>query len=90
MDSSREIQTALAVCPSGFDCDRPRHPERSRTAKQCEASAEQDLGRSPLKMTRGEIGQVGATVGRLFCGRAMYAPTVIFYPVGNDVLDVPI
>ena len=57
MDFSREIQTALAVCPSGFDYDRPRHPEQSRTAKQCEVSAEQDLGRSPLKMTRGEIGR---------------------------------
>ena len=45
----------IAVRPSGFDCVRPCHPERSGAKSNCEAApskARWDLGRTPLKMTR--------------------------------------
>ena len=45
----------FAVRPSGFDCVRPCHPERSGAKSNCEAApskARWDLGRTPLKMTR--------------------------------------
>ena len=44
-----------AVCPSGFDCARPCHSERSvAKSNRSEAEARQrNLGRATLKMTRG-------------------------------------
>ena len=45
----------IAVRPSGFDCVRLCHPERSGAKSNCEAApskARWDLGRTPLKMTR--------------------------------------
>ena len=48
----------IAVRPSGFDCVRPCHPERSGAKSNCEAApskARWDLGRTPLKMTRRAI-----------------------------------
>ena len=61
MSSIKEVENLLrdpngiAVRPSGFDCVRPCHPERSGAKSNCEAApskARWDLGRTPLKMTR--------------------------------------
>ena len=58
-----------------FSCkakSRPCHPERSRTAKQCEVSAEQDLGREQHSFHRRS--RCYASPYGFDCGRRMRRP----------------